>query len=396
MAKKAAIPRTVLVLGLASFFTDLSSEMIYPLLPVFLAGVLGAGAVALGVIEGVAESTAAVMKLVSGVWTDRAGRRKPFILAGYGLAGAARPLIGLAWSWPFVLAMRFLDRVGKGLRTSPRDALIADAVPLSIRGRAYGFHRAMDHGGAVAGPVAAAALLSLSGVSMRHVFFLAALPAAVVMVLLWAGIGEPPGPRAPAAREPLFRGRFSALPGRFKGFLLAVLVFTAGNSTDAFILLALSMAGLSASQVALVWSAHHLVKMAASYAGGRLSDVFGRKRMIVAGWVLYAGVYVAFAFTTDLFWLVAVFMAYGLYFGFTEPSEKAWVADQVPQALRGTAFGAYHMVVGLCALPASVLFGVLWHAFGRGAAFGAGAALAGAASVILVFVPEAKAVGADA
>ena len=189
---KTALPRTVVVLGVVSFFTDFSSEMIYPLLPAFLTGVLGAGAAALGLIEGVAESTASLLKVYSGRWTDRTQRRKPFILGGYSLAGAVRPLIGLATSWTVVLGLRFLDRVGKGLRTAPRDALIADAVPEAQRGRAYGFHRSLDHAGAVVGPLAAAALLALEGVSLRHVFLLAALPAAVVVVLIVLGIRESP------------------------------------------------------------------------------------------------------------------------------------------------------------------------------------------------------------
>ncbi|MFH1143102.1 MAG: MFS transporter, partial [Candidatus Eisenbacteria bacterium] len=184
------LPKTIIALGFVSFFTDFSSEMIYPLLPVFLSSVLGAGAVALGVIEGIAESTASLLKIVSGAWTDRVRRRKPFIVVGYGLAGVVRPLIGLAAAWPFVLGMRFLDRVGKGLRTSPRDALIADVIDPRRRGAAFGLHRAMDHAGAVAGPLVAATLLTIAGLSLRQVFLLAAIPAAAVMLIVLLAVKE--------------------------------------------------------------------------------------------------------------------------------------------------------------------------------------------------------------
>jgi MFS family permease len=377
------LPRTVIALGLVSFFTDFSSEMIYPLLPLFLGSVLGAGALALGLIEGIAESTAAVLKLFSGIWTDRSRRRKPLIVFGYGLAGAVRPLIGLAATWPFVLAMRFLDRVGKGLRTSPRDALIADATPTDIRGRAYGFHRAMDYAGAVVGPLAAAGLLSLGGVTLRHVFLMAAVPAAVVILVLVAGVKEGrPGaagsPRAVRARED-----WSELGGNFRFLLAAVFVFTLGNSTDAFLLLSLAEARVPAAWVAVLWSLHHAVKMAATYCGGVLSDRFRSRRLILAGWTVYALVYLGFGTLQSAPMRITLFMVYGLYFGLTEPAEKAWISRLVPERLRGTAFGYFNGVIGIGALPASLIFGYLWQSFGSAAAFMTGAALALLASSLL-------------
>ena len=382
------IPRTVIALGLVSLLTDLSSEMIYPLLPVFLASVLGAGAMALGLIEGVAESAAALLKVASGIWTDRTRRRKPLILAGYTLSGMMRPLIGLAAAWPAVLALRFADRVGKGLRTSPRDALIADVTDARARGTAYGFHRAMDHAGAVLGPLVAAALLSFAGLPLRQVFLLSAIPAVAVVVVLLLGIKEPALPRvaAPAASKRL--APWSALGPDYRRLLLAVLIFTLGNSTDAFLLLRLSQAGVSTAGIALLWSAHHVVKMIATYFGGQLSDRVGPRAMILAGWLFYAAIYLTFGWLTSAPWLIAVFLAYGIYFGLTEPAERAWVASLVPPQLRGTAFGWYHCAIGLAALPASVAFGLLWQHWGAAIAFSAGAVLAALAAMLLPGVRE--------
>jgi len=376
---------TVLVLGAASFLTDLSSEMIFPLLPIFLTTVLAAGPRALGVIEGFAESTASLLKVVSGVWTDRTRRRKPLVILGYSLAGVARPLIALATAWPTVLALRIGDRIGKGIRTSPRDALIADVTPTALRGRAYGLHRALDHAGAVAGPLVAAALLQWAGLSIRQVFLLAAIPAAAVIVVLALGVREPARPAAAAATAPGLEG--SRLGAPYRRLLLAIVVFTLGNSTDAFLLLRLGEVGLTPALVAAVWSLLHVVKSASTYFGGRLSDRFGRRPMVIAGWLVYAAVYLAFGTVAHPLALVATFMVYGVHFGLTEPVEKAWVAELAPATQRGRAFGWYHGAVGFAALPASLLFGLLWQAFGSAAAFATGAALALLASGLLLRVP---------
>lgn len=394
-ASGKALPGTVLALGVVSFFNDLSSEMIYPLLPLFLTAVLAAGPSALGIIEGVAESTASLLKLVSGIWSDRLRRRKPPVVAGYALASAARPLIGLAGSWTTVLALRFADRVGKGLRTSPRDALIADITEPEQRGRAYGIQRALDHAGAVAGPLVAAAALGLAGLSLPQVFLLAALPAGVAVAIVLFAVGEPrrheqaatdaeatPASVAGAPPGPRSLGRpFYSLIGAF-------VIFTLGNSTDAFLLLRLSEAGASAATVAALWSALHVVKALGTYAGGMLSDRAGRRPMMLAGWLVYAAVYAGFALADGTATLTVLFVAYGLYFGLTEPVEKAWVSELVPGRLRGTAFGVYHAAVGLSALPASIVFGLLWQAFGAPAAFLTGAALAALATLVLFLVPE--------
>lgn len=364
---------------MVSLLTDLSSEMIYPLLPVFLTTVLGAGALSLGLIEGVAESTAAMVKIVGGYLSDRTGRKKPFLYAGYGLAGFCRPLTGLAGSWPMVLFLRFADRVGKGVRTSPRDALIADVTDRSSYGEAYGFHRAMDHAGAVLGPLAASALLAF-GLGLREVFLLAALPAALVMATIAFSVKETPGtPKATQAANQAI----PSLPPSAKSLLAAIALFTLGNSTDAFLLLRLGDAGVPAAQIALLWSLFHVVKMGCAYAGGKLSDKLGRRPMLVAGWLWYACIYGAFALVGSKAALISVFLLYGVFYGLTEPVEKAWVADLAPGEARGRAFGWYNGVVGLAALPASALFGIVWKVYGYSTAFWMGAALAVAATALL-------------
>ncbi len=383
------VPRTVVALGLVSMFTDLSSEMIYPLIPVFLTTVLGAGAFALGVVEGVAESTAAVLKIVSGWWTDRVKRRKPFIYAGYGIAGAVRPLLAFATTWPFVVGIRFADRVGKGIRTAPRDALIADVTPVESRGAAYGVHRSLDHFGAVLGPLVAAALLWV-GLGLRSVFLLAAIPAIIVIFVIARMVEEPTQtePITTTGRSVFSRG--GELGAGYWTLMAAVVVFTLGNSADAFLLLRLGNAGVSAVWIALLWSLFSLVKMGSNLVGGRLSDRLGRKPLVLLGWIFYAAIYLGMAIASSTVILIGLFLAYGLYFGVTEPVERAWVAGLAPADLRGSAFGYYNGAVGIGALPASVVFGGIWAVYGPAAAFTFGAIMAAIAVLILSRVPEQR------
>jgi MFS family permease len=379
---KRRLPRTVLALGLVSLLTDLSSEMIYPLLPLFLSSVLAAGALSLGIIEGVAESTAALLKLFSGIWSDRVSRRKPIVIAGYSLSGLVRPLIGLATAWPVVLVLRFTDRIGKGLRGAPRDALIADVTVPEQRGTAYGLHRAMDHAGAVVGPLVAAALLFVLELPLKQVFLLTAIPAALVVVVLALGVREGPRAEEPARHGPTLTG-WSRLDRRLKRLLAAIGVFTLGNSTDAFILLYLSDLGVSAIAIATLWSVHHVVKMIATAVGGRLADRFSRPALLASGWIWYAAVYAGFALLRSPAAVVGLFLAYGVYFGLTEPVEKTLVAELAPKSLRGSAFGFLHATIGMTALPASLLFGLLWYSFGSAAAFVTGSILATVAALML-------------
>lgn len=385
------MPRTILALGVASFLTDLSSEMIFPLLPAFFAASLGAGPAALGIVEGVAEATASVMKIVSGWWTDATARRKRLIVGGYAISGVSRPLIGLAGSWIAVLLLRFMDRVGKGIRTSPRDALIADTVEPARLGAAYGLHRAMDHAGAVVGPLVGAALLGWGGLDMRTVFLLAAIPAALAVVVLAKGVDEPkPKREARPFRLRDARADWKHFGRDFRLVIAAVGVFTLGGATDAFLLMRLNDVGISPAMVAVLWSLHHVVKAASTYAFGAMTDRVGPRPLVLGGWALYAAVYAAFALWDGPTVLAAIFLVYGLYFGMTEPSEKAWIASMAPERLRGTAFGCYHGVVGLGAMPASILFGLLWNAYGAAVPFlvGAGFSAVGAAMLMATKPPK--------
>ncbi|MGH7717633.1 MAG: MFS transporter, partial [Gemmatimonadaceae bacterium] len=351
----------MIALGVVSFFTDVSSEMIYPLLPIFLTTVIGASASMIGLVEGAAESTAAFLKLASGWWSDRVRRRKPLVVAGYTLASVVRPLVAVAQSAQQVLAVRVLDRVGKGIRTSPRDALIADSVDPALRGRAYGFHRAADHAGAVVGPLLAFALLRWADVPMRTVFWLAAVPGAIALAVLLIAVRDVPRPdsaRVAPAKLDAVDLSTTSLGKRFWAYLAVLVVFTLGNSTDAFLLLRARDLGVPATLVPILWAALHVVKSASSTPGGALSDRVGRKPLIVAGWLLYALVYLGFAAASAPWHAWALFAAYGVFFGLTEGVEKALVADLVPPARRGAAFGWFHLAFGMAALPASVLFGV--------------------------------------
>ena len=381
------ITRNVLVLGLVSLLTDVSSEMIYPLLPLFLVGVLGAGPAFLGVIEGVAESTAALLKLVSGVVSDRVRRRKPLVLAGYGLSALARPLVALAATPAFVLGVRFCDRIGKGVRTSPRDALIADSVGPELRGRAYGFHRSMDHAGALLGPLVAAGLLGWFAFDLRTVFWCAAAPGLLAVLLIAGGVREVPRPSAPARSV----AKLSPPHGQLRAYLLILLLFTLGNSSDAFLLLRAGELGVTPARLPLLWAFFHLIKMGSVFPFGALSDRIGRRGVIVAGWGVYAAAYLGFALATSELHIWLLFAGYGLFYGLTEGAEKALVADLAIPSERGAAFGWFNAAIGLGALPASLLFGVLWQWYGPLAAFGCGAALAGVAAVLLVTMVRVEA-----
>jgi MFS family permease len=378
----------VLWLSVASFLNDASSEMIYPLLPLFLTGTLGAGAAFLGVIEGAAESASSLLKLASGWLADRTGRRKPLTVLGYSTAALARPLIALVTAAWQVLAIRLLDRVGKGLRTAPRDALLAESIPEAHRGAAFGLHRAADHSGAVAGPLLASGLLLALDGDMRTVFGLALIPGLLtVAVVAWkvretapaarpAGVAAPPAPPLPKLRE------LGPVLPRYLGVLV---LFTLGNASDAFLLLRAAQAGVPVALIPLLWGALHVSKAVFSVWGGRWSDRVGARRAIIAGWMVYAGVYAGFAVVNAAWQVWALFLVYGLFFGLTEGPEKALVARLAPAGLRGSAFGAYHAAIGLAALPASIVFGLVWQAFGAEEAFAMGAILALAAALLLPF-----------
>lgn len=391
--------RNVIGLGAVSFFTDVSTEMIYPLLPVFLASVLGANASFIGAIEGTAETTASLLKLLSGWWSDKVSSRKPFVVAGYLLASIVRPFTAAAHSASQVLAIRVTDRVGKGIRTSARDALLADSAAPEARGRAFGFHAAADNAGAVLGPLVAFMLLKLYGVgaldtskhllpsdehAMRHVFWLSAIPAAIAMAILIVVVRDVP--RREIAGKPGELGGAAKLGRRFWAYLVVVLLFTLGNSTDAFLLLRANQLGVPVALAPILWAVLNFVKSATGTYGGQLSDTIGRKPLIVGGWLLYAAVYFAFGWAAAAWQAWALFAVYGIFYGMTEGTEKALVADIVPTARRGAAFGWYNLAIGLGALPASLIFGRIWDTWGSQSAFAFGASLALVAALLMAVV----------
>jgi MFS family permease len=380
------LSRPVWLLGWVSFFTDTATEVIYPLLPLFLTQVLGAGAMSIGVIEGVAEGANSLLKIVSGWLADRSGALKRLVLVGYGLSSSIRPLMAVAGSWLQVLFLRFGDRLGKGIRSSPRDAMLASYAPPQFRGRVYGFHQAMDHAGAVVGPLAATAYLFFHPNAYRSLFAWTLLPGIIVVLVIVRLPSASAAAKVAAARAPDAAGvsARAQLTPQFYRAMFVITLFSLGNSADAFLLLRLTAVGVAAVWIPLLWSAIHVVKMASSVVGGALSDRLGRRAMIALGYLWYAAIYFAFGSFTSLNATIAVFLAYGLYFGLTEGVEKAWVADMAPSAGRGMAFGIYNGAIGFGALAASLLFGAIWTEVSPRAAFMTGAALALVASVLLM------------
>lgn len=431
------LPPSVWLLGVISLLTDTASEAIYPLLPMFLTAVLGARPLALGLIEGVTEATSSVLKIVAGRASDRSGRRRPWVVAGYTLSSLVRPLMAFVTGWGQVFALRFIDRVGKGVRSAPRDAWLASMAAADARARVFSFHRAMDHTGAILGPVVAAALLWLWPGAFRAVFFATLLPGLAVVALLLR-LPRDPGPASrvdegaasptaigendsAALPPPATGGRAGhtgtvsavapdttlpppamsrraghdgpagavRLPGSFVRILTVILVFTLGNSTDAYLLLPLTDSGVPPALVPLAWAALHLVKASSSFVGGAVADRWGRRVAIGSGWAIYAAVYAGFATVSAPAALTALFLVYGVHYGLSEGPERALVADVVDPARRGLAFGLYNAALGFGALAASLVFGLLWEAFGPPAAFWTGAGLALAAVGLLwALVPE--------
>lgn len=384
---KFGLPRQVWLLGLTSLFTDTASEAIYPLLPIYLTRVLGAGAASLGLIEGVAEAANSLLKIISGHLSDRWKIRRPIVIGGYGLSSVVRPLTALIVSWPQLLIVRLLDRVGKGVRGAPRDAMLAACATPSTRGRVFGFHRSMDHVGAIVGPLLASAFLFAYPGQYRLLFALTIIPGAFAVASLFL-VHEPkvatePRPLSSPVVSKRAEPSWRELPSQFVVVLGVVLIFSLGNSADAFLLLRLSDAGVAAAAIPLLWALLHVVKAVMSTWGGVKSDTWGRRVVIGAGWVVYALVYAGFAMSTSVSALIAWFLVYGVYYGLSEGTEKAMIADMAPASLRGTAFGIYNGALGVGALFASVVFGLVWKFVSAAAAFGLGAALALLATVLL-------------
>lgn len=386
------LPRNVVALSAVALLNDVSSEIIYPLLPAFLALSLGASPFAIGIIEGFAESIASLLKLFSGWLSDRFGTRKLPVLAGYALAALTRPVLGFVTTWPQVLAVRMTDRVGKGIRGAPRDALLADSVSPKERGFAFGFNRAADHLGAVFGPVVAFVLLwffaansqSPTIAEYQTVFLFASVPVIIGLFVIIFFVKEKRHQPDENAEPPKLS--LKGFDSNFKRYLLVVALFTLSNSTDAFLLLRAADAGISPVLLPLLWMALHLSKVIFSLIGGDLSDRLGRRTLIISGWLVYAGVYAGFAFVNSPWQAWALFIIYGAYFGLTEGVEKAFVADMVPESRRGTAYGLYNLAFGITVFPASLLFGLIWTQAGPATAFLASACVSILAILLMLTV----------
>jgi len=400
--KVLGVSRNVFFLGWVSLLTDVSSEMIFTVMPLFLLNVLKVGTPIIGLIEGIAEGTASLFKLVSGWLSDRLGQRKSLAVFGYSLSTLAKPFLYIASSWGVVLVVRFSDRVGKGIRSAPRDALVADSTSPNEMGKSFGFHRAMDTMGAVLGLSLAALIVYLverGGLELTwHAFrtlVLAGIGPAVLAVLMLLFFvrekkrGAQPKSGDPTAGQPLCEGPAKAADGRFKLFLVIMVLFTLGNSSDAFLILRAQNLGFSVTHVLLLFVAFNLVYALAAMPAGMVSDKLGRKRVIVVGWAIYALSYLGLALASATWQLWLLFALYGLYYGISEGVSRAFVCDLVPVERRGTAYGWYHTAVGISLLPASVIAGWLWHLIGPSATFYFGAGMAGVAMLgLLLFIKE--------
>ena len=397
-SKKAGLsdlPRNVWAVSLTSFFMDISSEMVINILPLFLANVLGVGTGVIGLIEGVAESTSSILKLFSGWLSDRVGGRKWIAVAGYGISALSKPFFYFANSWGLIAGVRWADRVGKGVRTAPRDALIADSVSKEMRGLAFGFQRAADTAGAMLGLLIALGVvwwtqsqkLELGAGTFRTLVLISLLPAVLAVLALALGTKEVKinGQRA------LPKFAFASLGRRFVTFMIIVSIFDLGNSSDAFLVLRAQERGISVVGILGMLVMFNLVYTLISAPAGSLSDKIGRRTLIIGGWLVYAVIYLGFALAQSGWQIWALYVVYGLYYGLAYGTSKAFIADLVPDAVRGTAYGTYNAVLGVLDLPASVIAGVLWqgvggwHGFGAPAPFFFGSALAFIAAMLMLF-----------
>lgn len=398
VASKPVLPQNVRVLGVASLLNDVASEMIFPLLPGFLLTLASGNKFYLGIIEGLADSVASLLKLWSGAWSDRAGRRKGFVVVGYSLAALFRPWVGIISTTWQLAVIRVGDRIGKGIRTSPRDALIADSCSPELRGRAFGFHRAMDHLGAAIGPLVATAFLLFWPDQIRTLFLLALVPGLAVVALVVFGLQESPTDSAATsmvkseassdALRTAGAGVFSLrglnqFDANFRRFLLALLIFSLGNSSDAFLLLRAEELGVPRVMLPLLWCLFHILKSGSNVWCGAGVDRFGPKSFILTGWFVYAVVYLGFAVATNAWQVCLLFLCYSLFYGLTEPAEKTLVAILAGPERKGLAFGWFNFSMGISTLPASLLFGAIYQQFGPVAAFGTGAGLAVIAAILV-------------
>jgi MFS family permease len=385
MKNKFGISRNVFVLGLVSFFNDVASEMVYPLVPIFLTSVLSAPVAIVGLIEGIAEATASLLKIASGWFSDKRQKRKPFVVAGYSFSAISKILLGLASSWLFVLAARFIDRFGKGIRTSARDALIAESSENPIRGKAFGFHRALDTLGAVIGPLIALLAINFLDDKFRLIFLLAFIPAFIGILLLIFFVEEK---RKEINSSSTFHFNWRDIDPSFKIFLLISLIFAVGNSSDAFLILRAQNLGLSLTLIVLVYVFFNFTYALFSTPAGIISDKIGPKKVLLSGFLLFSAVYLSFGLVRSGSFLWLLFPVYGIYMAFTDGVGKAYISTLIPKEKAGTAFGIYQTAIGLCTFFASFIAGLLWTHVDIRAPFIFGSAMAAISAILFVVLKK--------
>lgn len=374
--------RNIYISGLVSFFMDISSEMIYPIVPLFLANVLGVSKSAIGLIEGVAESTASILKVFSGYLSDRIGNRKWLMVAGYGLSTLTRPIVALATTWHHVFAFRFFDRFGKGIRGAPRDALIAESTEKEFLGRAFSFHRSLDTMGAVVGPALAFFLLGIFSNDYRMVFWLSIIPGIIAVLLIIFFITETNKPATELSKRPKFT--LKHFDWRFKFFVIITAIFALGNSSDVFLILRAEEKGVPAVMIPVVYLLFNLVYSISAIPAGIAADRFGKKRVILTGFVLFALLYYGFAVAVNATTIWILFGFYGVFMGLTEGIQKAFLATIIPEQFKATAFGVYNTIVGIAMLPASLIGGWLWDHISPSATFYFGTITASLSAILFI------------
>ena len=371
MKEILGFPRNVFVLGLVSLFMDISSEMIYPLIPLYLNNVLHSSKTSIGIIEGIAESTASILKVFSGWLSDRLGKRKALIFWGYGISVFSRPILATATSWMHVLIYRFTDRVGKGVRTAPRDAIIADSTRKEILGKAFGFHRSMDTVGAMIGPGIAFALMGLFHNSIQTVFWISMIPGALAILTIALFVKDVQGSRGTEKPKISLKG----FDRKFKAFLFIVAIFTLGKTSDAFLVLRAQDLGVRTGLIPALYLVFNLVSASLSTPAGIMADRVGKRRVILVSYILFSLIFVGFAYATNEIHAWILFGIYGIFVAINEGVQRAYVATIIKPEIKGTGYGIYHTIIGLAALPSSIIGGALWQNIGPQALFFYGAAM---------------------
>ena len=382
------ITRNVFILGLVSLFTDVSSQMVFPLIPLFLITVLGTGAYAVGIVEGAAETTASLLKVVSGYWSDKIKRRKPFVLFGYSLSAITKPLFAFATIWSFVLFVRVIERIGKGLRTAPRDAIVAESSDESVRGKAYGFNRAMDGIGSVSGAALAFLLLPILG--YRNIFLFAFIPGIIaVFVILFIKEKRVPV-KEEEPKEISIKLSFKELPMNLKLFIIVSSIFALGHFGYAFLLLRAVDIGLADDMAILLYVLLYIVYTVCAIPSGTLSDKIGRKPVLSAGYVLFGITSLGLVFTSNIYSILLSFVIYGIFYAMIDGAQRAFVVDLAPEHLKATALGTFHAAIGLVALPGGYIAGLLWDKISPETTFIYGLALTIISLVLFTFVRDKR------